>query len=92
MKAISWPSGDQRGTAIWRPWSGPGVVAGSRIQDVCGGERSGQNGVGRSALRDDGDELDGAELGDPPVIFAGGFGADEGDGEWESGDQVNSKT
>ena len=31
MKAMDLPSGEKRGTAIWRPWSGPGVVVGSKI-------------------------------------------------------------
>ena len=35
MKAISLPSGDQRGTAIWRLWSGPVTVTGSRMEVGC---------------------------------------------------------
>jgi hypothetical protein len=31
MKAIDLPSGDQRGTAICRPWSGPETSEGARI-------------------------------------------------------------
>ncbi len=31
MKAMDLPSGDQRGTAIWRPWRGPEISAGARM-------------------------------------------------------------
>ena len=31
MKAMDWPSGDQRGTAICRPWSGPETSEGTRM-------------------------------------------------------------
>ena len=63
MKAMRLPSGEKRGTAICRPCRAVVVVLGSKATS-----RGGVAGGG-----------DGVELGDPPVVFAGGIGGGEGD-------------